>query len=51
MLFTVTVISKSNQRIDYEVNALNVDDAIDEVLEKIPYDATEIFCEDMHCYL
>lgn len=51
MLFTVTVIAKSNQRIDYEVTALNADDAIDEVLDKIPYDATEISCEDLHCHL
>lgn len=51
MMFTVTVISKSNQHINYEVEALNADDAIDAVLEKIPYDATEISCEDMHCYL
>lgn len=51
MIFTVTVVSKSNHRINYEVDALNPDDAIDEVLEKIPYDATEISCEDLHCYL
>jgi len=44
--FTITVVSKTNHTHDYVVYALDMDAAIDKLLDKISYDISVIYAED-----
>jgi len=48
--FTITVVSKTGHSHDYVVSALNVDYAVDRLLDRIAYDVAEVHTAD-HCIL
>jgi hypothetical protein len=48
MIYTVTVQGIKNHTSERKVEATSPDHAIDLVLESIPFDVQQVWCEDIH---
>ena len=48
MIYTVKIKGIKNHTSEHKVVAESPDDAIDLVLGRVPYDVSEVWCEDIH---
>jgi hypothetical protein len=48
MIYTVILKGTKNYMSEHKVEADSPDQAVDLVIDKVPYDIKEVWCEDIH---